>query len=89
MKFTINPNTISKVLPSKNYCFSSKNYRKESRRITNILLNRYGKNPNIISWQTDNEYGCHNTVVSFSPMAEKAFQNWLQLKYVNIENLNK
>ena len=82
-------NQTRKFGSRRHYCFSSKNYRKESRRITNILLNRYGKNPNIISWQTDNEYGCHNTVVSFSPMAEKAFQKWLQVKYINIENLNK
>ena len=33
----------------RHYCFSSENYREESRRITKILLNRYGKNPNIIS----------------------------------------
>ncbi len=72
----------------RHYCFSSENYREESRRITKILLNRYGKNPNIISWQTDNEYGCHDTVISYSSMAKKAFQEWLKVKYINIKNLN-
>lgn len=72
----------------RHYCFSSKTYRAESRRITELLAARYGSNPAITSWQTDNEYGCHDTVESYSPMAENAFQLWLEKKYKTIGSLN-
>ncbi|MEP3889556.1 MAG: beta-galactosidase [Hellea sp.] len=72
----------------RHYCFSSQTYRAESRRITEAVAARYGSNPAITSWQTDNEYGCHDTVESYSPMAEKAFQTWLENKYKTIDTLN-
>jgi beta-galactosidase len=31
-----------------------------------ILAERYGRNPHVAAWQTDNEYGCHDTVLSYS-----------------------
>ncbi len=72
----------------RHYCFSSQTYRAESRRITEAVLKRYVANPAITSWQTDNEYGCHDTVESYSPWAEKAFQKWLEAKYKTIGVLN-
>lgn len=72
----------------RHYCFSSESYRAESRRITTAVVERYGKHPSVTSWQTDNEYGCHDTVESYSPMALKAFQSWLEDKYSTIEKLN-
>ncbi len=72
----------------RHYCFSSETYRAESRRITEAVVTRYASNPAITSWQTDNEYGCHDTVESYSPMALKAFQAWLKDKYSTIEKLN-
>lgn len=72
----------------RHYCFSSETYRAESRRITKAVVERYAANPAITSWQTDNEYGCHDTVESYSPWAENAFQKWLEAKYENIDALN-
>lgn len=72
----------------RHYCFSHAGYQAESRRITEILAKRYGKNPYVKAWQTDNEYGCHDTAVSYSPHAKSAFQTWLQQKYKNIDTLN-
>ena len=72
----------------RHYCFSSDTYRAESRRITKAVVERYSKHPSITSWQTDNEYGCHDTVESYSPMALKAFQKWLRDKYKTIDALN-
>ena len=72
----------------RHYCFSHAGYRDESRRITEILAKRYGKNPCIKAWQTDNEYGCHNTALSYSPHAKQAFCRWLQHKYKDIQTLN-
>jgi beta-galactosidase len=72
----------------KHYCFSSGLYRKEARRITEALARRYGAHPAITMWQTDNEYGCHDTIISYSPAAAKAFRLWLEAKYGNVTALN-
>jgi beta-galactosidase len=72
----------------RHYCFSHLGYRKESARITNAVAERYGTNPAIVAWQTDNEYGCHDTAVSYSPAAEAAFRLWLNNRYETITALN-
>ncbi|MEM0927962.1 MAG: beta-galactosidase [Pseudomonadota bacterium] len=72
----------------RHYCFSSPTYRAESRRITEALAKRYGSHPNVTMWQTDNEFGCHDTVRSYSPMARDAFRLWLKDRYGSIEALN-
>jgi beta-galactosidase len=48
----------------RHYCFSHQGYREECRRITRLLAERYGRNPHVAAWQTDNEYACHDTVLS-------------------------
>ena len=48
----------------RHYTFSSRAYFEESRRIVEILAMRYGQNPFVDGWQTDNEYGCHDTILS-------------------------
>lgn len=73
----------------RHYCFSHEGYRWESRRITEIIAERYGQHPAVVGWQTDNEYGCHDTVRSWSSAAHKAFQLWLARKYGNINALNE
>ncbi|WP_235298596.1 beta-galactosidase [Portibacter marinus] len=73
----------------RHYCFSHKGYQWESQRITALLAERYGKNKFIGAWQTDNEYGCHDTIISYSLSALKGFQNWLEQKYQKIEKLNE
>ncbi len=73
----------------RHYCFSHEGYRKESRRITEILAKRYGKNPHVAAWQTDNEYGCHDTTISYSNAARHAFQDWLAQKYQSTDALNR
>ena len=72
----------------RHYCFSHEGYRAESVRIAALLAARYGRNPAVQAWQIDNEYGCHDTVHSYSPAARAAFQEWLSRKYVQIEGLN-
>ena len=56
-------------------------YREESRRIVEMLAKRYGEHPALAGWQTDNEYGCHDTVLSWGPEDLKAFRNWLRKNY--------
>lgn len=72
----------------RHYCFSSTTYRAESQRIVTAMLERYGQHPAIAVWQTDNEYGCHNTILSFSADARKRFQKWLEARYGRIADLN-
>ena len=72
----------------RHYCFSHLGYRAQSRRITTALAQRYGKHPNLVAWQTDNEYGCHDTVLSFSQSAAEGFRVWLQEKYGDVGALN-
>ncbi len=72
----------------RHYCFSSPDYRRESARITEALARRYGRHDAVIGWQTDNEYGCHDTSVSFSDAARDAFRVWLQARYGSVDALN-
>jgi len=73
----------------RHYTFSSQAYFEESRRIVEILAQRYGKNAYIDGWQTDNEYGCHDTILSWGPEDLKGFRNWLRRTYQSPDQLNE
>ncbi|MCL4672938.1 MAG: beta-galactosidase [Sphingomonadaceae bacterium] len=72
----------------RHYCFSHAGYRAEAVRITRAVAERYGRHPGVVAWQTDNEYGCHDTVQSFSPAARDAFRQWLAARYGTVAALN-
>jgi len=72
----------------RHYCFSHQAYREESVRIARLFAERYGNNEYVQAWQIDNEYGCHDTVVSYSDAARTAFRVWLKEKYSDIKVLN-
>ena len=72
----------------RHYDFSHEGYRAECARIVAILAQRFGRNPHVAAWQTDNEYGCHDTVHSYSPVAAAAFRRWLAARYGDIAALN-
>ena len=72
----------------RHYCFSHPGYRAESARIVTALAGRYGGHPAVVAWQTDNEYGCHDTVLSYSPAAARAFRAWCAARYGSIAALN-
>lgn len=73
----------------RHYCFSHMGYRDECRRIVTLLAERYGSDPRIAAWQTDNEYGCHDTVLSWSDAARAGFRDWLGQRYQSVEHLNR
>lgn len=84
----------AKGLPRKfgsrrHYCFSHLAYRGECKRIVTELARRFGAHPAVAAWQTDNEYGCHNTVASYSNSALHGFRAWLKSKYGSIDQLNQ
>jgi beta-galactosidase len=73
----------------RHYTFSSEGYWRESRRIVEALTQRYGSNPNVVGWQTDNEYGCHDTILSWGPEDLKGFRRWLRTQYQSPTQLNE
>jgi beta-galactosidase len=72
----------------RHYTFSSEVYRRESARIVEALAKRYGDHPGLVGWQTDNEYGCHDTVLSWGTVDLAAFRSWLRRRYQTPEMLN-
>ena len=73
----------------RHYCFSHEPYLRECQRIVTLLAKRFGTHPAVIAWQTDNEYGCHDTSISYSPHALTAFQAWCEKQYGSIDALNE
>ncbi len=71
----------------RHYCFSHEGYKAECARIVGALAERYGGMAD--AWQTDNEYGCHDTTLSYSKAAEAAFRTWLARRYNDVSVLNK
>ena len=73
----------------RHYCFSHIAYRRACERIVTKLAESFREHPAIAAWQTDNEYGCHNTVLSYSTSALLGFREWLKSKYLSIDQLNR
>ncbi|MEO1787934.1 MAG: beta-galactosidase, partial [Pseudomonadota bacterium] len=71
----------------RHYCFSHDGYLTECRRIVTALAERYGAK--VDAWQIDNEYGCHDTTVSYSEAALHAFRDWLAQRYQSVDALNR
>jgi beta-galactosidase len=71
----------------RHYCFAHAGYRAEAARIAGLLAQRFGRV--VTAWQTDNEYGCHDTVASYSPAAAAGFRDWLARRYQSPEALNR
>ncbi len=79
---------VRKFGSRRHYCFSHEGYRREVGRIVQAIVERYGNHSAIVGWQTDNEFGCHDTVLSYSDAALNAFRNWLESRYPTIASLN-
>ncbi|MBN1864847.1 MAG: beta-galactosidase [Victivallales bacterium] len=70
-------------------CHSSEVFRKYSRRITESMARHYRDNPNVVAWQTDNEFNCH-FAECHCPACQSGFQEFLKKKYDNdISLLNR
>ncbi|WEL27938.1 beta-galactosidase [Haloferax volcanii] len=69
-------------------CFNSPTYRSETERIVSVLTDRYADNPHVAGWQTDNEFGCHETVTCYCEDCGEAFSEWLADRYESVADLN-
>ena len=72
----------------RHYDFSSETYLVKAERITAAMAARYGSNPHVVGWQTDNELCCHDTTLSASPAARDKFRAWCEARYASIDALN-
>ncbi|GGL82649.1 beta-galactosidase [Deinococcus aerolatus] len=72
----------------RHYDFASPVYREHSQRITRAMAERYGGHPAVAGWQTDNEFGCHNTSRSYGGASAAAFPGWLERRYGTLDALN-
>ncbi len=70
----------------KNNCFTSGTYRLLSERITRAMAAHFADTPNVIGWQTDNEFG-HPPCYCDACRVE--FQAWLRARYGSLEVLNQ
>ncbi|PRO67007.1 beta-galactosidase [Alkalicoccus urumqiensis] len=73
----------------RHYTVNSRKYQELSKHIVQAMAKRYGKHPNVIGWQTDNEYGHEKSDRSYGTEDERAFQAWLQEKYSSLDELNE
>jgi len=69
----------------KDYSLSSGTYRLLSERITRAMAEHFATTPNVIGWQTDNEFAGPQ---DFSETSRIDFQDWLRGKYETLETLN-
>lgn len=60
-------------------------YRAKSLAMAEKLGERYAAHPALCMWHVNNEYG----PVSYGPHADRAFREWLQAKYGNLDELNR
>ncbi len=70
----------------KNNCFTSGAYRLLSERITRAMAEHFKATPNVVGWQTDNEFG---NPVCFCDTCRADFQDWLRAKYGTLDALNQ
>lgn len=69
----------------KNNCFTSGAFRLLSERITNAMAEHYARNPNVIGWQTDNEFGNNGCSC---PTCRADFHDWLRTRHKSLGALN-
>ena len=65
---------------------TSARYGEFCRRIAEQMAVRFGRNPNVVGWQIDNEYGYAQ--MSYDDDTRKQFQDWLKAKYKTLDSLN-
>ena len=64
--------------------WSDPKYRELAREMAEKMAERFGRDPNVIGWQVDNEYANE----SYGPADQMRFDDWLKRKYGTLDNLN-
>lgn len=70
-------------------CPCSREYYRLTERIVTAQAERYGRRPEVIGWQIDNEFGCHDTARCYCDNCAAAFRLWLKERYGSLDALNE
>jgi beta-galactosidase len=62
-------------------CKNHPGYRQHARLVVERLAGALGNHPDIVAWQIDNEFGCHDTARCYCPRCEALFQEWLRERF--------
>ncbi len=73
----------------KNNCFSTGTYRLLSERITRAMAEHFQNTPNVIGWQTDNEFSGSADYFCHCATCRADFQEWLHARHGDLETLNQ
>jgi beta-galactosidase len=73
----------------RHYCPNNPFYREYTRKIVTAMAQRYGRDVRVIGWQTDNEFGCHDTGRCYCGVCAARFRAWLRERYKSIDALNE
>jgi len=73
----------------RHYCFNSAAYHEETDRIVGAMADHFADADAVIGWQTDNEYGCHDTIRCYCDDCAAAFREWLADRYGSPEAMNE
>lgn len=71
------------------YCYNNPVYREYSRKITEEIGRRFGKNPYVSGFQIDNEPAQEASGRCHCPVCKSKFTEYLKNKYQTIEEYNK
>lgn len=69
-------------------CVNSQPYREHSAQIIRAMAEHFAANEAVIGWQTDNEFGCHDSTRCYCDRCAAAFRAWLERRYGTLEALN-
>ncbi|MRX71151.1 cellulase family glycosylhydrolase [Bacillus lacus] len=73
----------------RHYTVNSRTYQEQTKKIVTEMAKKYGQHPDIIGWQTDNEYGHEKSDRSYGDEDRREFQAWLKGKYGSLQELNE
>ena len=72
------------------YCFNSKEMYAYSQRIIQAMAEHYKKEPAIVAWQIDNEFGHEDSDICYCSQCREGFQAYLREKFHgDIQELNE
>jgi len=71
------------------YCSTSNVYRDHTQRIVSALAEHYAGHPDVVAWQLDNEFGCHDSTRCYCTGCKQAFAEWLRARYGSLDVLNE
>jgi beta-galactosidase len=66
---------------------TSVKFREFCHRIADEMAKQFGRDPNVVGWQIDNEYGYSQ--MSHNDEARHQFQDFLKAKYQSLDSLNE